>query len=95
MGSVLTRLQQYREDEMAFQQAIELDRARLSEVRKTKKEGRIRFSMGKTLYLIGNRQAAKDEFSKVRAIADANTRRGMNKWLNHQRILEDNFPVRD
>lgn len=95
MGNVLTRLQQHPEAEMAFQQAIELDRARLSEVRKTKKEGRIRFSMGKTLYLIGNRQAAKDEFSKVRAIADANTRRGMNKWLNHQRTLEDNFPVRD
>ena len=95
MGQVLTRLQQYREAELAFQQAIELDKARLSEIRKPEKEGPVRFSLGKTFYLIGNRQAAEEEFSKVRAIADASTREGMYNWVDYRRTLEDIFLVRD
>ncbi len=79
---------------MAFQQAIELDKTRLHDASETKKEARIRFSLGKTLYLIGNRHAAEDEFSKVRAVADAETQRRVDNWVTHQQTLEKNFPVR-
>lgn len=91
MGNVFARLRQFREAELAFQQAIELDKTRLSDVHTTKSEGPIRFSLGKTLYLIGNHQAAENEFDRVRDIADANTRRGMDNWVDHQQTLEDFF----
>ena len=79
---------------MAFQQAIELDKTRLHDASETKKEARIRFSLGKTSYPIGNRHAAEDAFSKVRAVADARTHRRVDNGVTHQQTLEENFPVR-
>jgi len=74
-GQLLTLLARPQEAERAFLEAIELDRARLDRANEGATKAWINFSLGETLFAMGDFQAASKQFALARALAtDRRTR---------------------
>jgi len=95
-GEILHVLKKYDEAKASYRKAIMLNLKQLKKVNTHKQEARCHWSIGKTLFAMGQKEAATEQIICAMKIAPTKRlKKSIRKWINNKRKFKTHLPPSD